>query len=56
MHMIAEDTKNPELKLAPIDPDFKAKVEKLGYFKNNEFEIIVEFGTGICLPKKGKKY
>jgi hypothetical protein len=43
------------MKVAVLDPDFKTKVMKEGAFNQEEFEIIAEFGSGICLPDK-KKY
>jgi len=55
MHIQAYDTKNPEMKLAPLDPEFKNKCMKEGAFNLEEFEIIAEFGSGICLPGN-KKY
>lgn len=55
MHVQAYDTKNPEMKLAVLDPEFKTAAMKSGAFNQEEYEIIAEFGSGICLPGN-KKY
>ena len=55
MHVEAFDTKNPEMKVIPLDQDFKIQCQKMGAFEQNEYELIAEFCTGICLPKE-KKY
>ena len=55
IHVSAYDTKNPEMKVAPLDPEYKAQCLKSKIFDQEEFEIIAEFGSGICLPGS-KKY
>ena len=42
------------MKVCPLDPDFKKKVIEMGAFELHEFEIMVEFGAGICSPGKEK--
>lgn len=55
VHVSAFDTKNPEMKLAILDPEYKTKCMKEGAFNLEEFEIMAEFCNGICLPAN-KKY
>ena len=51
-HISVYDTKAPEMKVVPLDNDFKQLCLKEGAFDNHEFEIIAEVGAGICLPGK----
>jgi len=55
MHIQCYETKNPEMKVAPIEAEFKTQCMKTGAFDQQEYEIIAEFGSGISLPDK-KKY
>ena len=50
MHISSYDDKNPEMKVAPLDSEFKNKVIEMGAFAYEEFEIIAEVGMGISLP------
>lgn len=56
MHISAFDTKSPEIKVAPLDPEFKVFAQKSGVYTLEEYDLFVEFGSGICLPPGGKKY
>lgn len=38
------------MKLSILDPEYKTKCMKEGAFNQEEFEIIAEFSSGICLP------
>ena len=51
-HISVYDTKAPEMKVIPLDNDFKQQCMQAGAFDNHEFEIIAEVGAGICLPGK----
>jgi hypothetical protein len=55
IHVSSFDTKNPEMKLAVLDAEYKNKCMKEGAFNNEEFEILAEFCSGISLPGS-KKY
>lgn len=55
MHISCYDTKDPAIKVAKLDSDFKNQVLKSGAFDYHEYEIIAEVGGGISLPGK-KKY
>lgn len=52
MHLSAYDTKNPEMKVVPLDPQFKQRVMELKAYDLNEYEILAEVGAGVCLPGK----
>ena len=56
MHISAYDTKAPEVKVAPLDPEFKVFAQKSGAYALEEYQVLVEFGSGICLPPGNKKY
>lgn len=55
MHISAYDTKNPEMKVVPLDAEFKKEIIEKDVFKYEEFEIMAEVGMGICLSGK-KEY
>ena len=49
----AEDTKHPEMKIEDISNSVKQDAAK--WVTQTEYELMVEIGTGICLPDS-KKY
>ena len=55
MHVSCVDTKNPEMKVDKLNPEYKNQIVKGGAFDYGEFELLAEVGAGISLPDK-KKY
>lgn len=55
MQVTSFETKNPEMKVAPLEAEIKNKLMKQGAFDYQEWECIIEFVTGISLPA-AKKY
>ena len=50
MHIECQDSKHPERKQAGLEENIKQIAIDHGLFNENEYEIIVDIGLGICLP------
>ena len=50
LHIECTEDTQPERRVQAIEPTIKQKAIDLGFFKQNEYDIIADIGMGICLP------
>ena len=56
MQIESEDSKHPERRTQVLDPIIKDTANSKQLFTKNSYDVIAEFGMGICLPLNATKY
>ena len=56
LEIISEENDKPKKGVAELDPEVRKAAENARYFESEDYEMFLEFGQGVALPKEGHKY